>query len=159
MKSINFDEGFEEYAINNDPNRVIRLRLADPNLMNRIDAAMEKTTELFAKYKDQEAKKLPEFDAEVKALINEAFGSDICTPAFGSANIASLGGDGQPIFYSFMNELMKILEIESSRVKEKIQVRPEVQKYLEPAVTAQSELPDVSNLTPEQKRELLSKLI
>jgi hypothetical protein len=157
MKSINFDEGFEEYAINGDPNRVIRIRIADPNLFQRIEAAMMKTDELVAKYKGEpDAEKLTQFDAEVKTILNEAFGSDICTPAFHGSNIMTPDSNGRPIFYGFMNSLMEILKLEMKRVSDNMaaEVRPEVSKYLEPAA-----LPDVSNLTPEQKRELMAQLI
>ena len=157
MKSINFDEGFEEYAINGDPNRVIRIRIADPNLFQRIEAAMMKTDELVAKYKGEpDAEKLTQFDAEVKTILNEAFGSDICTPAFHGSNIMTPDSNGHPIFYGFMNSLMEILKLEMKRVSDNMaaEVRPEVSKYLEPTA-----LPDVSNLTPEQKRELMAQLI
>lgn len=161
MKTISFDEGFEEYAINGDPNRVIRLRIADANLPQRVEAAMKRTDEAFTKFKAQEnPEQLPEFDAEVKAIINEAFGSDICTPAFQGANITTLDKSGRPIFYGFINSLMDILKEETKRITDSYteNIRPEVGKYLE-TDSKPSAIPDVSGLTAEQKRELLAQLI
>lgn len=177
MKNISFDEGYREYKLNNDESRVIRVRLSDPNLMNRINKAMIQTNELIKKYKQRpDGAKLAEFDAEIKQIINDAFGSDVCTPAFGSASVITVLPDGKLLVSAFVEAFLPVLEADlkgiaaTMRMKQ-AEVRPEVQKYLDPVTISPvskpiaglaqpvAPLPDVSQYTDEQKRELLAQLI
>lgn len=159
MKSINFDEGFREYKLNNDENRVIRIQITDPNLYTRIEKGMEKAESLIDKYKNAtDFEQLTEFDAEVKAILNEAFGVDICTPAFGNASIFTPTSDGNDIIiYAFFKAFMPALkeDLENVQLNAKPQTRPEVQKYLE---NVDDTLPDVSTLTDAQKQALKAML-
>lgn len=158
MKSINFDEGYREYKLNGDVDRIVRIQITDPNLMGRITAAMDKTNELIEKYKGQpDATQLAEFDADIKAVLNEAFGTDICSAAFGSTSVMTPVAGGKLLLFAFFDAFIPALEEDLKALQAEMQtekVRPEVQKYLEPAA-----LPDVSGLTPEQKRELMAQLI
>lgn len=181
MKSINFDEGYKEYALNDDESRVIRIRLTDPNLLSRIEKTMNKVNELIKKYRNRPVNgdnitALTDFDSEVKGLLNETFGTDICTPIFGDASVLAPTSDGNMLIFSFFNAFMPILkaDIEAAAMTAKLkepEVRPEVQKYLEP-VTVKSvskpiaglaspvaALPDVSGLTLEQKQALIAQLL
>lgn len=177
MKSINFDEGYKKYILNDDEQRVIRIRLTDPNLLPRVEKAMEKVEELMKKYKARpDTNKLAKFDSEVKSLLNETFGTDICTPVFGGASVLTTTSDGELLIFSFFNAFLPTLkaDMESAAMTAKLkqpEVRSEMQKYLEPVtvkpVSKQiagladpfAGLPDVSDLTPEQKRALMAKLI
>ena len=172
MKSINFDEGFEEYMIGNDPSRVIKIRIGDPNLIKRIKAAMEQTDGMLEKYKGADETALFDFDKEFRAIINQAFDTDVCTPAFGDANVTSLTSSGEFLFVAFMDALMPQLEsdIKAKIMTKKInapKARPEVQKYLD-APTAKptaalaepyGDTPDIGKLTAEQKNALLAQLL
>ena len=40
MKSINFDEGYKNYAVNGDEKRIVRVRVTDINLLKRVEAAL-----------------------------------------------------------------------------------------------------------------------
>ena len=177
MKSINFDEGYKEYALNGDEQRIVRVRLSDPNILGRIETAMSKVKEMTKKYKGRpDAAKLAEFDAEIKQLLNESFGSDICTPVFGGASVMTPTSDGNILIFSFFDAFMPVLkaDIEAMKMTMKLkqsEPRPEVQKYLEPvtvkpvskSIAALADpyagLPDVSGYTPEQKRALMAKLL
>ncbi len=111
MKNISFDEGFREYKLNGDESRVIRIRLTDPNLYDRIEKSMGKIEELANKYKGQNNPELiPELNADVRSLINEAFGSDICTPAFGTASPFTVLGGNKLLFESFFESFLPVLE-------------------------------------------------
>lgn len=167
MKSINFDEGYREYKLNEDDSRVIRIRITDANLVSRIEKSMERTNELISKYKNRpNALQLAEFDSNVRTIINDAFGSDICTPAFGTASLMTPLPDGKLLLFSFFDAFLPVLkaDMEAMKLTMKIkqpEVRPEVQKYLEPvtvAPMAKPVLPDISGLTPEQ-RELLKQML
>ncbi|MDO4863467.1 MAG: hypothetical protein Q4A05_04780 [Ruminococcus sp.] len=177
MKSINFDEGYKEYAINNDEQRVIRIRLSDMNLLKRVETAMKETKELVGKYKKApSAEELVQFDSEVREVINKAFGSDICTPVLGSASVLTLATNGKLLLFEFFDAFLPVIkaDIEAAMMTAKLkqpEIRPEVSKYLDPVTVAPvskpiagmtkpfGELPDVSGLTPEQKRQLMAQLI
>lgn len=173
MKSINFDEGYREYKINEDDQRIIRIRLTDPNLMKRVENAMKETQKLTEKYKGRsDAPDLAAFDIEVRQIINDAFGADVCTAALGEANVMTLTTGGKLLLFEFVDAFLPVLktDMEAAAMTAKLkqpEVRPEVQRYIEPVTVkpvaglAQpfSGLPDVSGLTPEQKRQLIAQLI
>lgn len=167
MQNINFDEGYREYKLNNDENRVIRIRITDANLISRIEKGMERTNELISKYKTRpNSSQLAEFDSNVRTIINDAFGSDICTPAFGTASLMTPLPDGKLLLFSFFDAFLPVLkaDMEAMKLTMKIkqpEVRPEVQKYLEPVTVApmmNPVLPDISRLTPEQREFLKQQL-
>ena len=159
MKSITFDEGYEEYMVNGDPEKVIKLRIADPNLLDRVKVAMEEIGKLGEKYKG--ADDLVNFDKEFRTIINKAFDTDICTPAFGDSNVMSVTSSGEFLFNVFFNSFFPQLEAD---IKEKVgkvnagELRPEVKKYLD-NTEKPANLPDVSGLTEEQKKALLAQLL
>ena len=160
MKSINFDEGYREYKLNEDDSRVIRIRITDANLYSRIEKAMERTNELISKYKTRP------FDSNVRTIINDAFGSDICTPAFGTASLMTPLPDGKLLLFSFFDAFLPVLkaDVDALKMTMKIkqpEVRPEVQKYIEPVTVApmmNPVFPDISRLTPEQREFLKQQL-
>ena len=176
MKNISFDEGFREYKLNGDDSRVIRIRLTDPNLYDRIEKSMGKIEELANKYKGQNNPELiPKLNVDVRSFINEAFGSDICTPAFGTASPFTVLEGNKLLFEAFFDSFLPVLKEDmkavTASIKASAQIRPEVQKYLEPVSVAPISkpiaalakpavaLPDVSGLTDEQKRQLIAQLI
>lgn len=174
MKSINFDEGYKEYAINNDPSRVIKIRVADIGLLDRVKKASADMEKLFAKYKNApDLDEMSAFDKEFRELLNTAFGSDICTPVFGNSSVMSLTSSGNYLFSEFMNAFLPVLEadIKAAVMTQKInapEIRPEVKKYVDaPTVKPLAglakpygeQLPDVSGLTAEQKKALLAQLL
>lgn len=175
MKSINFNEGYKEYAINGDENRVIRIRVADFNLPKRIESAKKTIDDLIVKYQGNSSPSdMAEFDKEIREVINTAFGTDVCTPAFGAANVCTLVGDGEMLFIAFFEAFMPLIEadLKAMDITKKIgkpEVRPEVKKYIESRPAAKpvagladpygTAMPDVSGLTPEQKKELIAQLL
>lgn len=171
MKKIVFDEGFKEYQIGDDPNRIIKLQL-DPNLMTKVKKAMEKTDEWDNKYRKMTPEKLSEADAELRTIFNDAFGTDICTPAFGGASLFTPTNDGRALYEAFFDAFIPELkkDIDALRLTEKInrpEIRPEVQKYMDvPKVTPVAALakpygepmPDISKMSTEQQKALLAQL-
>lgn len=177
MKSINFDEGYKEYKINDDDSRIIRIRVADPNLLSRFAAARDKIDELQRKYAAAAPEDMAAADVELRRLLNEVFDTDICTPAFGAAALLTLTENGKPLYEAFFEAFLPELraDIEAVGMSSRINAPepPErVQKYLDPPVSAPAVkpiaglarpyddgLPDVSGYTPEQKKQLLMKLM
>lgn len=132
MKSIDFDSGYKTYAINGDENCVIRINTTDFNLPKRLKDAYDSIQETIGEYEGKNsAEDIAAFDVKVRKIINEAFGSDICTPAFGSANLFSITNNGNYIFENFLEALLPVIQADIEEAAQAAQVRPEVQKYLE----------------------------
>lgn len=106
MKSIRFDEGFHEYAINGDETRVIRVNPADLAIVKRLEAAKEAM-------KDAKIENTPEgmaeFDRMAREQIDMVFGEGTAETAFGRTNCASLAG-GKPVYVNFLEAIAPIIE-------------------------------------------------
>ena len=157
MKSINFDEGYKEYKINGDDNRVIRIRIADPNMLSRFNTASNKMDELQKKYADANPEDMANIDAELRTLLNDVFQTDICTPAFGEASLMTITSTGKPLYQAFFEvfipEFKADIEAAGARISAP-SVSKKVQKYLDTPAT----VPDISKLSDEQKAALLAEL-
>lgn len=128
METLKFDEGFREYDINGDKSRIVRFRV-DPNLKERVEKAMADIEQLRAKYGNMKGDDLYKAGVEFREIINRAFDSDICTPAFGNASPFAIVGGEKMLYEAFLEALLPALEKEFKAVQTK--PRPEVQKYLE----------------------------
>ncbi len=161
MKSINFDEGYKEYSINGDESRVIRVRVADPNILPRFAAVSDKLDEMQKKYTEATPEVMGAVDKELRDLLNEVFQTDICTPAFGEAAVMSITSSGKPLYQAFLEAFLPVVQQDIEAAGKAAQdnaPKPSerVQKYLDTPVA--SALPDISGLTAEQKAELLAQL-
>lgn len=132
MKSIDFDSGFKTYAINGDESCVIKINTTDFNLPKRIQDANDTIKTVISEYEGKNAADdIAGFDTKVREIINEVFGSDICTPAFGKTNLFSITSNGNYIFENFLGALLPVIQADIEEAAKAAQVRPEVQKYLE----------------------------
>lgn len=160
MKSINFSTGIREYAVNGDESNTIRVNLSDLNIMKRAEEAMKNASELQEKYggiKKPTPEQLADMDTEIRRQFNYAFGTDICTPAFGEMNCLSPVGEGKPLFEAFFDAFLPLIKEDISAMKPKNNApRPEVQKYLPDDTKTE---PDIDNMTKEEKNALLAKLL
>ena len=174
MKSINFDEGYKTYAVNGDESRIIKIRISDFNLLKRVESALTEIESLKEKYSGKPDKNaMIEFDSSVREIIDKAFDSDVCANAFGSANICTVVNGGKLLFESFFEAFIPILksDLNAAVMNKKVrqpELRPEVQKYIADTETTpvaglaepyKPVLPDVSKLTPDEKRALIAQLI
>lgn len=154
MKSINFDSGIREYAINGDENNVLRIAVTDLNLGKRIENMLEKLEEIAEKYKDSEISPdtLYNLDIEVKAMLDEALGEGTSS-IFKGVNVCSPVGNGEFMIKGFLDALSEIIMEEQSKLK-KPEPRAEVQKYLiNPSTAPQKKV----ELTEAEYLELLAK--
>lgn len=144
MHNINFQDGtYEEITINNDSNRIIRIRTADigiverlgearkaikakieeveamENLQNEVDeeSAFEKSTEMIKNVNDF-----------IREQTNYIFDSDVSYAAFGNQSPLSTV-KGVPLFESFLNAMTPIIEKAVKKEKEASEKR--VRKYTE----------------------------
>lgn len=131
MQSINYDTGVREYALNGDESNTIKIMISDLNLIVRINDMQEKLSDIAAGFEDMTANQVMEMDSAVRELINTAFGTDVCTAAFGKVNCCSVLEGGKLLFEGFVESLSALVrsEIEAMDIERK--PRPEVQRYLE----------------------------
>lgn len=156
MNNINFNDGFKEYTINNDPNKVIRFNPSDFNIINRIAetmTAIEKIAEEMSKSDipikldgtaADEADSIKgeltraggiaaETDRRIKEQINYIFGSDVCSVAIGDVScLASVGG--MPLYQRFIEAFIPVIRADVEAEKKASAQR--VEKYTKSAKKA-----------------------
>lgn len=167
MKSLNFDSGIREYAVNGDESRVVRVNITDLNLGKRLEdlsADFERMKQKYQTIDTPNAQQLYEMDCDIRAMLNAAFDSDICTPAFGGANCCSPVGNGRMLCEGFVDALLAQVKADIAEIRPApAKPRPAVQAYLEdPQPVMQPVIPGspvIGELTPEQKRALIAQLL
>ncbi len=133
MQSINFDDGYKSFAINNDENRVIKFNPSDPDIIRRFDEglkAIEKkkktldtdmdikadgTPDVEENELENAAKLLTEFNEVLKEQLNHMFNSDVFDTIFGNQSPLSLvkkGREKMYLFEAFLTAAMPIIEKE-----------------------------------------------
>lgn len=139
-----------------------------PSMIGSMKNASVKAEELMKKLSDITPEEIAPAEAEMRSLLNEAFGTDICTPAFGSDSMFTVTKSGKYLFEEFFDAFMPELEkdIRAMQIKTP-ELRPEVKKYISSPVKPiaglsqpySGGLPDVSRLSPEQKKQLAMQLL
>jgi hypothetical protein len=141
MQNINFDDGFKEFTLNNDPNKVIRFNPADINLLERFQQA-QKTIE-----KEQNrisadidigidgenqvndeyvVKAIDEVNQLIKDQIDYVFDSKVSDMVFGNQSPLN-PVKGRPFFERFLDAVKPILETEI--LKEQKESQKRISKY------------------------------
>lgn len=144
MQSINFSDGYKTYAINGDENNVIKVNVTDINILSRMKSAMAKCEEGFEEFSrlvDPTPEQLNEADMIIRAIIDEAFGADVSSHAFGGTNCLSPVSNGKPICVAFLEAFMPIItsEIKSTMQVQSVAIEDKTAKYTQhitqPALT------------------------
>lgn len=136
--NFSFDDGFREYTINNDPNRVLRVNTRDYNILQRVSKALNELDSKIDSLKEEDfkladdASEIEAFDfasdgSEVlnkfsRSAIDEIFYPGACDIIFGNANPMSTV-NGVTIFEGFLRSFAEtirpILEEEEKKRKKK----------------------------------------
>lgn len=140
MQNLVFDEGYKEFTINGDENRVIKFNPSDIGMLKRIDEAKNKILEAMNVDKDIEldnegkpvenlenaSKIVRHIDDTIKEQINYIFNYDVSDIVFGNqspmANIK-----GIPLYARFMESIKPVIETAMKEENEKSRKR--VAKY------------------------------
>lgn len=143
-KSIKFDEGYKEYSINGDANRIIRVDTADYGLIERFEEAEKRIKKQLEKYKgikirpdgsaemkDEEAcKAISELSQTIREAIDYIFDDEVSPVVFGNRSPLSTR-KGVPLYERFINAMMPIIKSDiESEAKES---NKRIQKYSEQA--------------------------
>ena len=95
ITNLSFDEGYKEFSVNGDESRIVRFRVTDLNLWDRIAKLQDSLTEKAEKYKKllkttknakETAEQLAALDKEAKAEIDKAYDAPVSAPAFGAGH-------------------------------------------------------------------------
>lgn len=133
MKELNFDTGLVTYSLNGkcelsfNPTDSVFVE----KLFNAFDI-LDKKQETYKAEVEKTANKREVFetarkmDEEMREIINEVFGFDVCTPLFGTMNVYALA-DGLPVWSNLMLAIMD--EVDTTFARENKLTNPRISKY------------------------------
>lgn len=132
MQSISFDEGYKEFAINNDENRVIRFNPKDFGILTRMEDTLSDFEALEKKLKDGNEEEftnnLREAEKVVHEKIDSIFNANVHEIMFNHQSPISLVG-GEFLFMRVIEALVPIVEKEVKYEMQKSEKR--MSKYTE----------------------------
>ena len=132
MQSISFDEGYKEFAINNDENRVIRFNPKDFGILTRMEDTLSDFGALEKKLKDGNEEEftnnLREAEKVVHEKIDSIFNANVHDIIFNHQSPISLVG-GEFLFIRVIEALVPIVEKEVKYEMQKSEKR--MSKYTE----------------------------
>ncbi len=126
MQNINIDDGYKEFSINNDPDRVVRFNPGDVGILERINTAYKEIN----KYKDnmpediqldvqgdavseleQASAVVSEFRRFICEQIDYIFNSSVSEVVFGNQSpLSSI--KGVPLYERFLNAVIPVIQKE-----------------------------------------------
>ena len=132
MQNISFDEGYKEFAINNDENRVIRFNPKDFGILTRMEDTLSDFEALEKKLKDGNEEEftnnLREAEKVVHEKIDSIFNANVHDIIFNHQSPISLVG-GEFLFMRVIEALVPIVEKEVKYEMQKSEKR--MSKYTE----------------------------
>jgi len=135
MLNLNIDTGLKEYNINGAV--TVLFNPTDPNFIERIFTAFNSLDEKHEEYRKQITQETDgvklfaiarTMDAEMRKLIDDALGCEVCEPVFGNISVYATA-DGLPIWANLL--LAIIDEMDDAFAREKKASNPRIQKYTE----------------------------
>lgn len=133
MKELNFDTGLVTYSINGKCE--LAFNPTDSTFVEKLFNAfdtLDKKQEAYKAEVEKTANKREVFetarkmDEEMRDIINEVFGFDVCTPLFSTMNVYALA-DGLPVWSNLMLGIMD--EVDTTFARESKLTNPRIQKY------------------------------
>lgn len=140
MQNLIIDDGFKEFSINNDPNKVIRFNPADFGIIERINNAYKEIEKVQNEVPDIElnndgspvdmlsaaAEAVSKVDNTIKKQIDYIFDSPVSDVVFGNQSPLSMV-KGVPYYERFLNAVVPIIEKEVKAEQEASRKR--IEKY------------------------------
>lgn len=133
MNALNFETGLVTFSVNGKSE--ISFNPTDSNFVERLFHAFDTLDKKQELYREEVAKlsdKREIFevahrrDEEMRALLNEVFGVDVCGPVFGGMNVYAMA-DGLPVWCNFLLAVMD--EVDTTFAREQKATNPRIQKY------------------------------
>ena len=133
MQSLNFNEGYQEFTINNDPDRVIRFNPSDVGLVNRYKKTVEVMENLLKEFDGTQQKSeetMEKLDAEIKKQIDYLFNQPVSEVVFGNQSCLSLL-NGETLAERFIECVAPVIVKETRKEMKLSQKR--IEKYVKAA--------------------------
>lgn len=136
MENLTFNKGYKEYSVNGDENNVIRIYASNLNLIPKLEQLREKIALRMSVLKnvsddfDKLLKEINIVERQVRAELDEAFGSPVSEAAFGNVNCLSLAG-GKLIVLNFLEAIVS--QIKEDFISETRRAEELVAKYVDTA--------------------------
>lgn len=143
MNNLNFNDGYREYSINNDENRVIRFNPADVSIIERIKKVYGAIDDASKDLGDIELKndgtpiESMESYASVVERLNETIREQIDYLLNGKFSNAVFGNqsplsmvNGEPLYVGFLNSIVP--EIKREAEKQRKESEKHILKYAKP---------------------------
>lgn len=133
MKELNFETGLVTYSINGRCE--LSFNPTDSTFVEKLFNAfdtLDKKQEAYKAEAEKTANKREVFetarkmDEEMRDIINEVFGLDVCAPLFGEMNVYALA-DGLPVWSNLMLAIMD--EVDTTFAREQKQTNSRISKY------------------------------
>lgn len=122
MRSLNFNDGYESFMVNDDPNRVIRFNPADPEVINRVLSVQNE----FSAYQIPEGIELnpdgspktdlerdgayvAEFATAMRKAFNGIFNADVYDTIFAGQSPLCIIGQNY-LFEEVLNGLLELVQ-------------------------------------------------
>ena len=149
--NIRFSTGEKEYIVNDDESKVIKVNISDGNMLVRFNEALPKFEKMQKEFGEiTDPVKLKEADEKVREFINEVFGTDVCTPAFGKANCLSVVENGKALYMSFLEAFLPVVKKDmEARLNASHIVLEDKAKTFADQLSQRPVNKDVNNLTDE----------
>lgn len=131
MKSINFETGYKEFTINDDPERVIRFNPTDADILQRFRKALDDIRGEKKKLKDvglkadgtasedemftleQASNELEKFNEFIRAELKYIFNSDVYDAVFAAQSpLAVVGKERKLLVEAFMEAALGVISEE-----------------------------------------------
>lgn len=126
MRELKIKNGVQEFKINGDENKILRINTADLQILNRAKKAETELKEIANECininqnmsNDESIDLLDKYDKKVKKTIDYIFNTNASQVVFGEMNCLSIC-DGQPVFKNFLDEILPVIttDIESETKK------------------------------------------
>lgn len=140
MQNLNFDDGFKEFTINKDPDRVIRFNPSDFGIIERIKTAYDEIDKVTKIEEDIDLKAdgtpvdelgraaeiVTRINNKVKEMIDYIFNSPVSDKVFGKQSPLSIV-KGKPLWQGFLACLEPVIKTEVEKAQEESQKR--ISKY------------------------------
>ncbi|MCM1364960.1 MAG: hypothetical protein NC122_07070 [Faecalibacterium sp.] len=142
MKSINFNTGVKQYAINGDENNAVSVNINDVNLPKRIGECQAELDAIQAEFKaigTPTVEQMAEYDERIKKMLDYAFNTDISERVFGSMNCLSPTEDNEILCVGFLNAFLPLVMEDIKKFSKNL--KPGVSKKVEAYTTFDEPIP------------------
>lgn len=138
MQNINFEEGYKEFAINNDESRILRFNPADVNLLNRIQSELKKIGDYAEQFKDEQSDLIAEdIDKVIRERIDDMFYEGASKIIFQEQNVITTI-NGVTVFERFFKALVEIMKPYIEKENRKTQEKMAIYKKQHDRITAEN---------------------